>query len=88
MTGGVQNFVKKITKRKTLKSGMFMPCAIYKDIFVKSGGYPIGNRTEKSGKITSGDWVFFYENLKLLGIKHYCVFDSIVYHIQEGEMDS
>jgi len=84
-----QKFANVISKNKIVSGNQdFMPCAIYKDIFVKSGGYPIGNRTEKSGKITSGDWVFFYENLKLLGIKHYCVFDSIVYHIQEGEMDS
>ena len=64
-----------------------MPCAIYKDTFVKSGGYPIGNRTEKSGKIISGDWIYFYEKLKSVGIQHYTVYDSIVYHIQEGEMD-
>jgi len=64
-----------------------MPCAIYKNLFVESGGYPIGNRTEKSGKITPGDKIFFYEKLKSMGIEHYTVNDSIVYHIQEGEMD-
>jgi len=64
-----------------------MPCAIYKDLFVNSGGYPIGNREKKSGKIISGDWIFFYEKLKPMGIKHYAVYDSLVYHIQEGEMN-
>ncbi len=65
-----------------------MPCAIYKDSFVKSGGYPIGNRIEKNGNITPGDKILFYEKLLPMGIKHYTVFDSLIYHIQEGEMDS
>jgi len=82
-----ENFVKKIKEDKLVKEGLFMPCAIYKDTFVKSGGYPIGNRTEKSGKIISGDWIYFYENLKSMGIQHYTINDSLVYHIQEGEMD-
>jgi len=82
-----QNFVKKITKRKTLKGGMFMPCAIYQDIFKQSGGYPEGNRKEKSGKITSADKIFFYETLKKMNISHFTVYDSIIYHIQEGEKD-
>jgi len=85
---GFQKFVKDITKNKIVDGDKdFMPCAIYKDLFVRSGGYPIGNRKEKSGKIISGDWIFFYETLKSMGINHYTVFDSLVYHIQEGEMD-
>ena len=84
-----QKFVDVTSKNKIMSGeNDFMPCMIYKDIFIKSGGYPIGNRTEKNGNITSGDWIFFYENLKSMGVKHYCIFDSIVYHIQEGEMDS
>ena len=47
---GFENFVKEIKEDKIIKGGLFMPCAIYKDVFVNSGGYPIGNRTEKSGK--------------------------------------
>jgi len=82
-----QEFVKQSSQRKLIKGGLFMPCAFYKDIFLKSGGYPIGNRQEKSGKITSGDWIFFYEKLKPIGIEHYTVCDSLVYHVQEGEMD-
>jgi len=69
------------------KGGLFMPCAIYKDLFVKSSGYPIGNRKEKDGSETSGDSILFYERLKPMGIQHYTSFDSIVYHIQEGELD-
>ena len=84
---GFEKFAESIKEDKIVEGGLFMPCAIYKNIFVKSGGYPIGNRTEKSGKIISGDWIYFYEKLKPMGIKHVTVCDSIVYHIQEGEMD-
>jgi hypothetical protein len=82
-----QQFVKSVKENKLVEGGLFMPCALYKDLFVKSGGYPIGNRVEKSGRTISGDWIFFYEKLKPMGIKHFTVFDSIVYHIQEGEKD-
>lgn len=82
-----QQFVKQTSQRKLMRGGLFMPCAFYKDIFLKSGGYPIGNRQESSSKITSGDWILFYEKLKSMGVEHYTVCDSLVYHIQEGEMD-
>ena len=82
-----EDFAKEIREDRILKGGLFMPCAIYKDIFVKSGGYPIGNTVKKSGKVISGDWIYFYKTLNAMNIKHYTVADSIVYHIQEGEMD-
>ncbi|MEO9309068.1 MAG: glycosyltransferase, partial [Nitrososphaera sp.] len=82
-----QKYAKEISSNEIREGGLFMPCAIYKNLFIKSGGYPVGNRTENNGQITSGDYIFFYENLARRGIKHYTVFDSIVYHIQEGEMD-
>lgn len=82
-----QEFVKQTSQRRLARGGLFMPCAFYKDIFLKSGGYPVGNRQERSSKITSGDWIFFYEKLKPMGIEHYTVCDSLVYHIQEGEID-
>lgn len=82
-----QKFVYDISENKLLKGGLYMPCVIYKDLFIKSGGYPIGNRVEKSGKVTPGDNILFYEKLKPMGIKHWIVCNSIVYHIQEGEMD-
>ncbi|MDP3880945.1 MAG: glycosyltransferase [bacterium] len=81
-------YVEKIKKPELKEGGLFMPCMIYKDIFVKSGGYPIGNRKEADGKETSGDHIFFYENLEAkMGVKHFTAFDSIIYHVQEGEMD-
>jgi glycosyltransferase involved in cell wall biosynthesis len=84
---GFQNYAKEIASNELREGGLFMPCAIYKHLFIKSGGYPLGNRKESDGKITSGDYIFFYENLAPIGIKHFTTFDSIVYHIQEGEMD-
>lgn len=82
-----QRYAEKIKKPEIRRGGLFMPCAVYKDVFIKSGGYPIGNRKEPDGSETSGDFILFYEKLKPLGVEHYTVFDSIVYHIQEGEMD-
>ena len=82
-----QAFAREVQKSEIRKRGLFMPCAIYKDLFVKSGGYPIGNRKEKDGSETSGDNILFYEKLKPMGIEHFTVFGSIVYHVQEGEMD-
>ena len=82
-----EKFAEEIKIPEIRKGGLFMPCAIYKDLFVKSGGYPIGNRKEKNGSETSGDNILFYERLKPMGIQHYTSFDSIVYHIQEGELD-
>lgn len=82
-----QRYVKKISKPEIRQGGLFMPCAIYRNLFIKSGGYPIGNRKTSGGKEISGDRIFFYERLQSMGIKHYTSFDSIVYHIQEGEMD-
>ncbi len=82
-----EKFAEKIKKPEIRKGGLFMPCAIYKESFVQSGGYPIGNRKEKNGQETSGDHILFYEKLKPMGIDNYTAFDSIVYHVQEGEMD-
>jgi len=82
-----QKYAQKIKKPELHKGGLFMPCAVYKDVFIKSGGYPIGNRKEQDSSETSGDFILFYEKLKPMGVEHYTVFDSIVYHVQEGEMD-
>lgn len=65
-----------------------MPCTIYKDLFVKSDGYPIGNCIEKNRNTTPDDKILFYEGLLPMGIRHYAIFDSLIYHIQEKEMDS
>ncbi len=80
-------YAESIKKPELRPGGLFMPCLIYKDLFIKSGGYPIGNRKSPEGTETSGDHVFFYETLAAMGMKHFTAFDSLVYHVQEGEMD-
>jgi hypothetical protein len=72
-------YVEDIRKDKVMEGGMYMPCAIYKDVFDRSGGYPEGN----IGGIP-GDKIFF-SKLNLMGVKHITSFNSIVYHIQLGE---
>lgn len=82
-----QKFAGKIKKNELHRGGQYMPCAIYKDVFVKSGGYPIGNRKEADGGETPGDIIFFNEILKSMGVEQFTAFDSVIYHIQEGELD-
>lgn len=82
-----QEFAARVSQDEAKPGGLFMPCAIYADTFRKSGGYPIGNRTEPDGSTTSGDAIYFYETLKAMGVSHVTAFDSIVYHVQEGEKD-
>ena len=86
-------YAKTISEDKVLDKGLFMPCAFYKDDFIKSGGYPEGNiymggaGKHKTKFLCSGDKYFFYENTVMKKKQHITVFDSIVYHIQEGEKD-
>ncbi len=82
-----QNYIKNKRRPELHYGGQFMPCAIYKDVFMQSGGYPIGNRKEDDGTETPGDIIYFYEVLKPMGIIQYTDFNSIIYHIQEGELD-
>lgn len=85
--GAFQEFARGVSEDRARPGGLFMPCAIYADTFRRSGGYPIGNRTEANGLTTSGDTIFFYETLRAMGVRHVTAFDSIVYHVQEGERD-
>lgn len=74
--------------------GLFMPCIFETERFIESGMYPEGNiyndgiGTRNGDVIKSGDAYFFYDILeKKYGMKHITVFNSLVYHIQEGEKD-
>ena len=60
--------------------GLFMPCVLHRETFLKVGGYPEGNVNGKSG-----DAVLF-EKMAEAGFQHVTCFDSLVYHMQEGEM--
>jgi hypothetical protein len=75
--------------------GLYMPGIFEKRRFIESGMYPEGN-IYSYGKVGSmvggvkrtGDEFFFHEVLeKKFGMKHITVFDSLIYHIQEGEKD-
>jgi hypothetical protein len=76
------------------KYGLYMPCIFEKDTFIKSGMYPEGNiyndgiGTRNGDVIQSGDDYYFRNIMEeKYGMNHITVFDSIVYHIQEGEMN-
>lgn len=86
-------FAQSVSVNEVHEKGLFMPCAFYKQDFVKSGGYPEGNiHVGGAGKVdtpllSSGDDYFFRKNPVMSRKKHITVFNSIVYHIQEGEID-
>ena len=88
-----QKFALKNIKHKIKKGGLYMPCLFYKEIFVKSGMYPEGNiykdgiGTLNGNVIKSGDKYFFELLEKNFNLKHMTIFNSLVYHIQEGEKD-
>lgn len=81
------------TKTDEIKSGgLFMPCIFEKNRFIESGMYPEGNIYSDgigtlNGFVQSGDDWYFKKLSKEYGMKHITIFDSLVYHIQEGEKD-
>lgn len=81
------------TKRDELRDGgLYMPCIFDTKRFIESGMYPEGNIYQDgigtlNGFVQSGDDWYFKKLQKEYGMKHVTVFDSIVYHIQEGEKD-
>ena len=88
-------FAKTTVKHEMHYGGLFMPCIFEKQRFIQSGGYPEGNiyttgiGMHNSGKvIQSGDDWYFRKLEKDYNMKHITVYDSLVYHIQEGEKDS
>jgi hypothetical protein len=73
-----------------------MPCLIKKRYLEAIGYYPEGNIVPgsdifkpqyalKGDPCISGDNVFI-QRLNTIGVQHWSVFDSIIYHFQEGEM--
>lgn len=74
--------------------GLFMPCVFKTERFIESGMYPEGNIYNNGiGTLgvfeKSGDAYYFYDILaRKYNMKHITVFDSLVYHIQEGEKDA
>ena len=93
-----QSFCNTVSENTTKEGGLFMPCVFEKDKFIESGMYPEGNIFLENGKLIcgypndrrvymSGDKFYFHMLNRKYGMNHLTVFDSLVYHIQEGEMD-
>lgn len=83
-----EQFAEMLKEDTQQPFGVFMPMAIYKENFIKAGGYPEGNMITKDGRFISGDYIFFYDRLSKINVSHLTSFDSCVYHFQEGEVDS
>lgn len=87
------SFSKYVSSNQTQRGGLFMPVIFEKKRFIEAGCFPEGNIYDngvgKLGRfIQSGDDFFFRKLENEFGMKHVTVFDSLVYHIQEGEKDS
>jgi hypothetical protein len=82
-----RKYAEIISMNKTTPNGLYMPCVFEKKRFLEAGGYPQGN-VKRGSKTISGDQYLFDKLEKKYGMKHITVWDSVVYHIQEGEMDA
>lgn len=89
-------YAKTISVDTYKDGGLFMPCLLDRNTFIESGMYPEGNLYKNAqGNITvgtrdgdvimSGDAYFFLRLRQLYGLRQITVFDSLVYHLQEGE---
>ena len=84
----------------TARGGLYMPCLVEKKRFIEAGMFPRGNVFLENGLLTAGhpndrpvfkagDDYFFHDVLEIeYDMKHVTVFDSLVYHIIEGEKDA
>ncbi|MGK9367348.1 glycosyltransferase [Melioribacter sp. Ez-97] len=82
------SYANKVRSTGIKEGGAYMPCMLFKDVAMKAGLYPEGNIAGKSFDDVAfyGD-EYFFDKLAKLGVKHITSFDSIVYHMKEGEMD-
>lgn len=85
---------KVLLEENVYKSGgLYMPCVFEKERFIESGMYPEGNIYDNGigtlgNLIKASDDYYFHDILeKKYGMKHITAFDSLVYHLQEGEKD-
>ncbi len=87
------NELTQTNHNETRPGGLFMPCIFNRSKFLQLGGYPEGNiyndgaGTRNGPVIQSGDAWFFDRYCSAYNVSHITVMDSVVYHIQEGEMD-
>jgi hypothetical protein len=88
-----ERMVNKTKSDCVKEGGLYMPCVIERDRFIESGMYPEGNiykdgaGTCNGPVIQSGDNWYFNKLKSEYGMRHITAFDSLVYHIQEGEKD-
>jgi hypothetical protein len=75
--------------------GLYMPCIFEKNRFIESGMYPEGNIYAdgigtRNGHVTQSGDEYYFNNIlsQKYGMQHVTVYDSMVYHIQEGEKDA
>lgn len=96
-------YANDISEDRCESNGLYMPCVFNRNRFVESGMYPEGNifavRIAPDEDLLvagypndrpvymSGDAYFFRILERDYQMKHITVFDSLVYHIQEGEKD-
>jgi GT2 family glycosyltransferase len=93
---GFLEFAKSLSVDELNEGGLYGPLLIRKEHFDKVGGYPEGNiaagtniwkpeiPVKQSFNVECGD-VVLMKKLKFIGVKHYTVFNSIIYHFQAGE---
>jgi hypothetical protein len=88
------NYTKRISLNELHAGGLYMPCIFNKQRFIESGMYPEGNIYSDGkagsmvGQVTLPGDVYYFNKLRdQYGMNHVTVFDSLVYHIQEGELD-
>lgn len=91
---GWRAYAESIKQDTAPWQGLYMPCIFETKRFIESGGYPEGNMHAggpgdiNSQWLQSGDDWYFQKLEREYGMKHVTVFDSLVYHIQEGEKSS
>ena len=98
------NYAKEIAVNELQPGGLFMPLLIKKEYLDRVNYYPEGNIEEESNifnpvyttakdvysrkkRCIPGDIVLM-KKLLTIGVEHWTAFDSIVYHLQKGEMKS
>jgi len=80
-----------LSEDRTEPGGLFMPCVLHRQTFLEVGGYPEGNIVRP----VNGDWsrqevlsgdAYLFQKMAVKGFQHVTCFDSLVYHMQQGEM--
>lgn len=90
---GWENYVRLNARNEIRPGGLYMPCVFEKQRVIESGYYPEGNiyqdgiGTRNGPVLMAGDDWYFRKLATQFGMRHITPFDSLVYHIIEGEKD-